>query len=351
MRLLARIGLLLLAAVFIAAFLFGLFRFINELGVSPLRYVLEDLLIAVAGASGFAACLLKSRKLAKQQRAEFDAVVFTENRFEANVRRGPMLLAGLLLLIAFGALGLSLAQDPIDTGKIALSGSFVLLMLLLMSMLLLQRRSGRPSLVMDSFALDHFLYGPIRWDHIQGAHLREVHIRGTKLHSLHLLVSSPGRYLANAPWLQRLFLTQARREAAIGEIVLPIQNLDQPPASVNKAFLALRSRTSPPLLEGWMPGASPETIKLLRETRDSLERMEAIVRALETGAVTAEQFNREIEPVTAELERQNRQRAPLIEAASAKARRAGWISTIITVALVLYFLLRIGSTLAGGGDP
>ena len=343
MRLLARVGLLLLAVVFIAIFLFGAFRFFHELGISPLRYLLEDLLVAVAGALGFAACLMKSRKLEQQQRAELDAVVFTASRFEANMRKWPMLLWGALLLMGLAALGLSLAKNPFDAAGTLLTSSFVLLMLALMPIMLAQYRSGKSSLVMDGFALDHVLYGPIRWDQIQGAHLGEIVLRGRKIHRLHLLVTKPGRYLTNAPWLQRLFLTQKRREAPFGEIVLPIQNLDQPPTLVLKALLALRSRVSPPLLAGWVPGLSLEAIKLHQESLGSIDQMEAITRALEAGAVTPEQASREMEAVAADMGRQSRQRAPLVVESMAKIKRAKRINAAVMVGVVLYILARLFS--------
>ncbi len=341
MRALARIGLLLLAGLFIVVFCFGAFRFSREVGVSPTRYVVQDALVMVAGLLGFVACLMKSRKLQKQRQAELDSFEFTGQRFETNTGKAMAVLVGVAFLLALIATFVTATSTAIDPKAVSAATLFLLVSAFLLSLALSTFRSGKPTLVMDAFALDHAWYGPIRWDQIQGIYLREVRMRNTTQRTMFLSVFKPGRYLGHGLWWQRLFLTSKRREAPVGDIAIPLNPLDQPASKIHKAALTLRARVSPQLLANWVPGMSAEAIDLQRETDATLQRLGEIGNALEHGRLAPEAADLEMQRVMEDLERQTTARLPHAQKQLAQARRLKYFNYAIISAAVLYFVLRV----------
>src|SRR5207344_2210983 len=98
--------------------------------------------------------------------------------------------------------------------------------------------------------------------------------RGSTQQVLALGVAKPGRYLQQMPWIFRVFVTRKRREAAVGDLRIPLKLLNQPAALIHAAALELRGRVSPPLLKFWHPGMRAEQMAMQRETESILERME-----------------------------------------------------------------------------
>lgn len=345
MRQLIRIGLIFLAVACIGIFLFGLIRFLFEFGVSPLRYVVQDAAIAVVGLLGVIACYQRSKKLkeavAAEAAAEIAAEVFAGNRFEANARRWMSGLIVLIGVIPLFAMYIAMVARPFNVLMFAIATSFLVLIVFVFLTIEAQFRPGRATLAMDGFGLDHALFGPIRWDQIRGIHLRQMRMRHATQNTLHLSVLKPGRYLEQGRWWQKMFLSKKRREAAIGDIVIPLNVLDRPAELVHKAAVDLRSRVNPPMVANWYPGMPEEVIASQRETEASFQRLDQIGSELEAGRLTPEQADAEMTRVMEDINRQNAARLPHIHASVAKARRMGYLSIAITIAVLLFFILRI----------
>ena len=99
MRLLGQTGLLLLAAICFWLFGFNAIRFAIEFGVSPTRYLLQDALLALAGALGVLACWMKSNHLGSSAIANLIPPVSRAEK-AARARRFNVVL--FFLLIAYG---------------------------------------------------------------------------------------------------------------------------------------------------------------------------------------------------------------------------------------------------------
>ncbi|MFA6985911.1 MAG: hypothetical protein WC213_06860 [Arenimonas sp.] len=204
-----------------------------------------------------------------------------------------------------------------------------------------QFRPGMATLVMDGFGLDHALFGPIRWDQIRGIHLRQMQMRNTTQNTLHLSVLKPGRYLEQGRWWQTMFLSKKRTEAAIGDIVFNLNVLDRRPELVHKAAVELRSRANPPMVANWYPGMPEELIASQRETQASFQRLDQIGSDLGAGRLSPEQADAEMTRVMEDINRQTAARLPHIHESVAKARRMGYVSIALTIAMVLFLVLSV----------
>jgi hypothetical protein len=283
MRNLARLGLVILAVVLGLVVLFELVRIFVELNLSaPLSTVIRDAAITLACVAGFAVCWLKSRQIGKAQDAEAAAVVakiaqgFKGSRLEATVSKTAwVLIALVMLLILVIPTGVAWLEPSPRT--IAIATLCLLCGVFAGGMFVGYFRAGKPTLVMDGHAFDHAWYGPIRWDQIHGIVLQEIKgQRGGTQQILVMGVAKPGRYLQQTPWVMRLFLTRKRRDAAVGDLRIPLKLLNQPAALIHAAALELRGRVSPPLLKFWHPGMAAEQIAMQRETETILERMDQL---------------------------------------------------------------------------
>jgi hypothetical protein len=338
-RLLARIGLFTLAAAFSITFFFGMARFTHGLGVAPARYLISNGLLFFAGALGVTGCLIKSRRLAEQHKAELQVLQFTGNRLEAGVSKVFAVTVYLIVLVALWVTYLVLRWPPSDQRALALPAAFLLFALFMLSALHSLIRSGKPALVLDTFALDHAWYGPIRWDQIHGIHLRTFKRRRSTHYLLALLVDKPGRYLAQSPWFRRVFTSARRRDAACALIELPLNSLTRSPVLIHKAAVALRSRVSPPPLSFWVPWLSAEAIGVQREIDAAYRRLDEIGQLIEQDNPDPDQIERGAREVAADIKRLH---AVFDEAycrsASATTKRDVVIVVAILVALTLLFL-------------
>jgi hypothetical protein len=101
MRLLGQIGLLLLAAICFWLSAINAIRFAIEFDVSPTRYLLQDALLAFAGALGVLLCWLKSNNLGSRAIANLIPPVSPAEK-AARARRFN--IAALVLLVAYAFL-------------------------------------------------------------------------------------------------------------------------------------------------------------------------------------------------------------------------------------------------------
>jgi hypothetical protein len=314
MRNLARLGLVILAVVLGLVVLFELVRILIELNLSaPLTMVIRDAAIVLACTAGFAGCCLKYRQIGKAQEAEATAAAvrtaqaFKGSRLEADARK-PLMAVLFLLIAAIFLFPSFLAWMTPSVKMIVIAVLGIAGTAYVGAVLLSYFRSGKPTLVIDGYALDHAWYGPIRWDQIHGLMLQEFKgQRGGTQQILLLGVAKPGRYLQQMPWVMRVFQTRKRRDAAVGDLRIPLKVLDQPAALIHAAALELRGRVSPPLLKHWYPAMSVEQIAMQRETETILERMEQLSASAPLADASssmreAEEMNRLSETLMKNLE-------------------------------------------------
>ena len=350
MRNVARLGLVILAVVLGLVVLFELIRIVVGLNVSsPLPSVIRDAAIALACIAGFVGCCLKYRQIGQVQAAELAASLgkdgrpeFKGNRLEAGASK--IMIGAVLLLVvvalSFGAFRVWIAPTP---GTIVLTALGAVVAVYLIGTFLAYFRSGKPTLVMDSYSLDFAWYGPIRWDQINGIQLLEVGgSRGRTQHILLLGVIKPGRYLQQMPWTMRHFVTRKRMDADVGELRIPLNALNQPAPLIISAALALRNRVSPAMPTLWHAGMSAEQIALQRETDATLSRMEQLSSSLDAkNAPLGAREEQELQRLSEDLQRQFEAGKPHREQLLAKAKRARMQMYVVFGLFALYWVWRL----------
>lgn len=342
MRLLTRFGLLTLAVFFSVTFFVGLYRLAKGLGVAPTLYIVSSGLLVLAGAIGVVGCLLKSRRLEQQYKLALAAQQFTGNRFEAGVSKGWLSLISAMVLTALWGVYLVLSGSPTNHQALVLPAAFLLFSMLLLAAILSLFRNGKPALVMDTSALDHAWYGPIRWDQIQGIHLRTIKRGNSTQHALVLLVDKPGRYLTQEPWWRRVFTSAKRRDAASGVIEFPLTSLNKPSLLIHEAAVALRSRINPPPLGFWAPWLSMEAIGVQREIDAAYRRLDEIGQLIERDATSPDEIEYQVRQVTANIKRlQVAFDETYWKSASASSKRDRLLIIAIFGGVMLFFLLRV----------
>lgn len=290
MYLLQRFTWVLVAGISLMVALYGLFRFLVEVGESPLRYVVQDAGVFAAGVMGMALSWRQGRKLKAAHEAGLEeARQFTGHALEATAR--PIRQA--LALAVFGALAagciLMYLQKPGDVLLGFLSGTFVLLFVLMVPMVMSQHRRGRPALRLDGRGVDHVWFGEVPWADVHGLFHKHYTIKYTTVHSLLLGVAQPGRYLGRMPWIARVMTGKwTLPRGRFGVIEIPLNPLDRDPVQVVNAAEALRDRVSPSRLRYWHPSLDDESIAIGLETEylgqnpdrlpdeELLQRMEAL---------------------------------------------------------------------------
>lgn len=265
MPLLSRSSLLLVGVASLLLMAFGLFRLAIELGVSPARYVVQDLALALLGGLGLWWSRRQSRRLQQAREREAVAAARSASRFEANARTWVQGLVVLVLLAIAAGSGVAAYRNG-DPGLVLLAVGLLLVAWLVAALAASHHRGGQPTLVMDVHGLDHAWYGKVRWSDVQGIALRTLEVKHNKIHSLVLGVESAERYLAARPWIVRIMQT-ARPKPVRGyvELEIPLNPLSALPVAIEAAARELRSRTYPPPVDPWFPGTHVDDMKLRRE--------------------------------------------------------------------------------------
>lgn len=250
---LMRLGLLLLAAFFILLLYLGLKRLSVEWGVSPLRYIVQDLSLALAGALGLAASWGLSRRLQAWLDALFrDPPLFTGDRFEARARPyGQWLVFAVLALGSLACLRWLLVEPGFKPAMVTaiVLGTTALMFSLLRS---LYRRGQPAGLQMDLRGLTHPWYGHIPWADVHGMNFQETEIRGHWVFTMVLGVAAPDLFLDRMPWAIRLLHGRwFRTGQPMGALHIPLNPLGKPPREIYAAAWALRHRVKPDLLSHW----------------------------------------------------------------------------------------------------
>ena len=286
MYFLQRLLLLGLAGVALLVVGFGFFRFMIEVGVSPTRYVVQDLAIIAAGLLGLLLCWRQGRKLVARRQAELEALhQFKGHSLEANARP----LVQVLALSFFGLLaagcGWAVLQGDDDVRLLLCAALFTVLFVLMVPLMRSHYRPGRPTLRLDARGVDHVWFGAVPWSAVHGVYHRQLKLKQTTIHTLVLGVSGPARYLGRMPWIARLMAGKLRpSRGRYGAIEIGLNPLDQHPLLVASAAATLRGRASPPAVAGWHPGMDDETIEVslemgyLAENPDRLPPDELLAR-------------------------------------------------------------------------
>jgi len=262
MYLVQRFFWVMLAGVSLLLALFGLFRFLVDVGESPLRYVVQDAAVFAAGVLGMALCWRQGRKLKALREAALDeARRFAGHVLEASARPAIQALA----LGVFGALAagctLMFLHKPGDLALGLLSVGFALLFALMVPMALSQHRRGRPGLRLDGRGVDHVWFGEVPWSDVHGIFHKQFTIKYTTVHSLLLGVPQPARYVARMPWIARLMTGKwTLPRGRFGYIEIGLNPLDKDPLHVVNAAQALRDKVSPSRLPYWHPALDDESI-------------------------------------------------------------------------------------------
>lgn len=290
MYLLQRVAWVSVAGISLLVALYGLFRFLVEVGESPLRYVVQDAAVFAAGVMGMVLSWRRGRSLKAMREAALDqARQFTGHALEASAL--PVRQALALAVIGALAAGciLMYLQKPGDMLLGFLSGAFLLLFVLMVPMVMSHYRRGRPALRLDGRGVDHAWFGEVPWTDVHGIFHKQFTIKYTTVHSLLLGVSQPGRYLGRMPWIARVMAGKwSLPRGRFGVIEIPLNPLDQDPLLVVNAAEALRDRVSPSRLRYWHPSLDDESIAIGLETEylgqnpdrlpdeELLQRMEAL---------------------------------------------------------------------------
>lgn len=290
MYLLQRFAWVMVAGISLLVALFGLFRFLAEVGESPLRYVVQDVAVIAAGLMGLALAWRRGRNLKAVHEVELAQVrQFTGHKLEASARPVMQALAlGVFVALAAGCTLLFL-RHPQEWVLGLLSGAFVLALVMMVPMVMSYHRRGRPALRLDSRGLEHAWFGEVPWSDVHGIFHKQVTVKHTTIHSLLLGVSQPGRYLVRMPRVARVLTGKwSLPRGRFGVIEIPLNPLDKDPVLVVNAAEALRDRVSPSRLAYWHPSLDDETIAIGLETEylgqnpdrlpveEILRRMEAL---------------------------------------------------------------------------
>jgi hypothetical protein len=265
MYLLLRLALQLALAFFLVVTVFGALRFLLEIGVSPTRYVVQDVAVTAAGLMGLAFSWKFSRRLAaRKQAADASLDGFNGRRFEAKARVWLQALSLLMLLALSAGLVALLIQKP-DWMIGALTALMILVTLFMCTASLWMFRGG-PTLAMDLRGLEHALYGLIPWDRVHGLFLKEMKLRHYTVRTLVLGVADPERYRERLPgiqrWLQKTFKPFAARNDVLE---IPLNGLDQPASRIHAAAMVLRQKVQPPVIAHWYPGMPKADIDFARD--------------------------------------------------------------------------------------
>ena len=260
---LLRLMLAAIAVVSLGVALFGLFRFLIEVGESPLHFVVQDVGVFAAGVMGMALAWRQSRKLeARQALAVAHVPPFVGYSFQASAQPWKQAL-GLVFfgLMAAFMLWLFLYEGGWQVGLIA--AACVAVFVLMIPLVASHYRQGRPTLHMDSRGLEHAWLGEVPWTAVHGLfHKTQTH-RGITVHSLVLGVADPRTYVARMPMIARLMSGYGSLPRAhYGHVAIPLNPLDQSPLAVVNAAQALRDRVSPPSLAHWHPDLDEEWIAI-----------------------------------------------------------------------------------------
>lgn len=267
MYLAQRLLLATLAVLSLFVALFGLFRFLIEVGESPMHYVIQDVGVFAAGALGFALCWRRGRKLSADHEAALEkARQFSGHSLEARARLGMQVLALVFIgLAAAASTWLFLLRT--DDWVLGLCAAFLaVLFVLMLPMVASYFRDGRATLRLDGRGLRHAWYGEVPWTDVHGLFHQQQKIKQSTIHTLVLGVSDPGRYHARLPWFLRVLRglwTPPR--GRYGKIEIPLNALDQDPVLVFNAATTLRGRVQPAPVIGWYPGMDDESIAVSQE--------------------------------------------------------------------------------------
>ena len=260
---LLRLMLAAIAVVSLGVALFGLFRFLIEVGESPLHFVVQDVGVFAAGVMGMALAWRQSRKLVAKSAADAPyARPFVGYSFQASAQPWKQVLALVFFgLMAAFTVWLYFEEGGWEVGGLAVA--CVVVFLLMIPMVASHYREGRPTLHMDSRGLEHAWLGEVPWTAVNGLfHKTRTH-RGITVHSLVLNVSDPRTYVARMPWIVRLMSGHASLpRARYGDLAIPLNPLDQAPLAVVNAAQALRERASPPGMPSWQPELDEEWIAI-----------------------------------------------------------------------------------------
>ena len=352
MRALARVALLLLGIACSLLLLYGVLRFISEFGISPVRYLVEDGLLALAGAAGLVASVLGWRRL--RAKAEAEAVVgrpaFEGSRLEA--RLSPMRVVAIVSLgTALGGLGWLMFNASTHGSKNAgltelLSGLVLIATGLgLLAWVWSFYRPGRASLVVDGSGIDHAWFGLVPWNRVHGIHLQHTTGRHES-YCLVLRVSKPGEFLG-AGRLRGIFASRARTEAGMGPIHLPLDMFKCDPTLIHEAAVKFRSALQLPLLAAWHPLWSEAQAERQSALQASLSRMEEINTRLERGE-SIENFQSEMQDLSEDVLGKAEATRDEFQAFQAKGRRHLTVLSVISVLLLSYLAWRVVSLFLRG---
>lgn len=268
MYFLQRVGLLGLAGVSLLVVGFGFFRFMIEVGVSPTRYVVQDLAIIAAGLAGLYACWRLGRALqARREAALAPSRRFTGHSLEANSRPLMQVLALAFFGLAAAGCGWAVLEGNDDPRLVLCGAGFAVFFVLMVPLVRSQYRPGRPTLRLDARGVDHAWFGTVPWTAVHGLFHRQAKLKQTTIHTLVLGVSEPAKYLGRMPRIARLMAGKLRLpRQRYGAIEIGLNALDHDPFLVADAASTLRSRVRPPHIVDWHPALDEESIDVLLES-------------------------------------------------------------------------------------
>lgn len=352
MRGLARIGLLLLGIACSLVLLYGVLRFITELGISPMRFLIEDALVALAGAAGLTASVLGWRRLqaAAKARAPAARPTFEGSRLEAGLK--PMRVFAILLGgAALGGLGWLMfnasmgGSKPVDA-TLWLSGlTLIAAGLGCLALVWSFYRPGRASLVVDGQGIDHAWFGLVPWNRVTGIHLQHT-IGRHESHCLVLRVSEPGQFLG-AGRLPGIFASRVRKEARMGALHLPLDMFKCDPALIHEAALKFRSSLQLPFLTTWHPAFSEAQAERQLALQANLSRIEEISSSIERGE-PIERFQSEMQHLSEDVLGQAEATRDEFQQFQDKGRRHLGFLAVISVLLLIYLAWRLTSLFLRG---
>lgn len=268
MYFLQRLSLLGLAGISLLLALYGLARFAIEVGVSPARYVAQDLAVAALGLAGLYACWRLGRGLqARRETALAPTRRFKGHTLEANARPVAQLLALAFLGLVAAGCGWAVMQGHDDIRLVLCGAFFAVFFVLMVPLVRSQYRPGRPTLRLDARGVDHAWFGTVPWTAVHGLFHRQAKLKQTTIHTLVLGVSEPAKYLGRMPRIARLMAGKLRLpRQRYGAIEIGLNALDHDPFLVADAASTLRSRVRPPHIVDWHPALDEESIDVLLES-------------------------------------------------------------------------------------
>ena len=348
-------GWLALACVSSLVSLYGFLRFANELGISPLHFVVEDALFALLGVLAAWASVARLRRARARLRAarswvgilespehalahgddsaRSEVAGFQGTHFETTATATHLLVqsvaaAVLLAVGCFLVAGAMLGKDliwPWVLGLVLLYSGLALL-----ASTLRVHLSARPTIRMDATGFEHILFGAVPWAGVEDVRLGWVPgVRGSPRRILELVLAPDVRVTGRPFWLLG-WHPKARLQ-------VPVRWLDQPPEQIEAAAVALRARGGPPRSEAPLPFSSPAWREGLREQARVLARLEEIGR--ETGyseAGVAETLQL-LETLDASMVQSRAARG--IEQQRLRRRVTAMVGLLFIVALAIVFLL------------